>query len=68
MEKRYALVQDETSDWYVIEADQRDAWFEGAESQAARGLLSWAHPVGGAESQVTFASPEIFGDPVEEAV
>lgn len=65
--KRYALVQsDSGGDWYVIEADRRDEWYSTVTDEQLDAGLSWAHPVGGAESQVTFTNPEIFEVPVED--
>lgn len=65
--RRYALVQsDSGGDWYVIEADRRDEWYSTVTDEQLDAGLSWAHPVGGAESQVTFTDPEIFEVPVED--
>lgn len=63
--KRYCLIQDNDSHWYVIPADKLQTWeiivFDNEEVD----IPAWAHRVGGSYTAVEFERPTIFGEEIE---
>jgi hypothetical protein len=56
MKKKYTLIQDDSSHWYVIPQDKKEDWLKWLESEESEnGIIpNYADSVGGCLSLVTF--------------
>lgn len=65
MTTRWCLINDDDGHWYVIPAARKED-FEHWVYQSGGAQPEWVRSVSGHPNNVTFTSPEIFGDQVDD--